>query len=87
MNRALNPDIQRSNEKYFSVQSKQEIWPIVAFQVEKDSYEMLSSVFERTKFLGLISAQFNGQMLHVDGVDDFNVQWHMVVDMKTIKAM
>ena len=26
-------------------------------------------------------------MLHIDGVDDFNVQWHMAADMKTIKAM
>ena len=56
MNRALNPDIQRSNEKYFSVQSEHEIWPIAAFQVEKESYEVLSWMFGRTKFPRLISA-------------------------------
>ena len=31
MNRALNPDIQLNNEKYFFVQSEQENWPIAAF--------------------------------------------------------
>ena len=35
----------------------------------------------------LISVQSNGQMLHVDEVGDFNVQWHMATDMKTIKAI
>ena len=87
MNRALNLDIQRTNEKYFSMQSKQEIWSIVAFQVEKELYKVLSWVFGRTKFPGLISAQSNGQILHIDEVGDFNVQWHMAANMKTIKAM
>ena len=35
----------------------------------------------------VISTQFNGQMLHINEVGDFNVQWHMAVDMKTIMAM
>ena len=69
------------------MQSKQEIWPIATFQIEKESYEVLSWVFKRTKFLGLISVQSNGQMLHVDRVDDCNFQWHMAADTKTIKAI
>ena len=48
---------------------------------------MLSWVFGRMKFPELISTQSNGQMLHVKGVGDFNVQWHMEIDMKTINAM
>jgi len=42
MNHALDPKIRSSDERYFSVQSKQEIWPIGCFQVDKESYEILN---------------------------------------------
>ena len=60
MNRALNPNIQKSREKYFLVQLEQEIWPIAAFQIEKESYKVLSWVFGKTKFPKVISAQSSG---------------------------
>lgn len=31
MNRALDPEIQKDDARYFSVQSDQEIWPIGCF--------------------------------------------------------
>lgn len=46
MNRALDPEIQSNDERYFSVQSEQEIWPIGCFQVEKESYKILNWVFQ-----------------------------------------
>lgn len=35
MNRALYPSITRKDPRYFSVQSKNEIWWLVAFEVPK----------------------------------------------------
>ena len=87
MNRALNPDIQKDDEKYFSVQSEQEIWPVGCFQVGKESYEILNWVFQQTKFPEVIKAQNEGQELIVPDQGNFAVEWHLRADMKTIKCM
>lgn len=87
MNRALDPEIQRNDERYFSVQSEQEIWPIGCFQVEKESHEILNWVFEQTRFPEVIAAQNAGQLLEVPGRGSFTVEWHLSADMKTIKCM
>lgn len=87
MNRALDPSIQKDHERYFSVQSEQEIWPIGCFQVGKESYDVLKWAFEKTRFSELIAAQMAGQQLVVEGVGSFNVEWHLAADMKTIKCM
>lgn len=87
MNRALDPAIQKNDDRYFSVQSEQEIWPIACFQVGKESFDVLDWVFKKTKFPEVIEAQSNGQELCVDGVGSFTVEWHMSADMKTIKCM
>ena len=87
MNRALDPEIRSSDERYFSVQSEQEIWPIGCFQVDKESYEILNWVFEQTRFPEVIKAQNEGQTLDVPGRGSFPVEWHMSADMKTIKCM
>ena len=59
MNRALDPEIQKNDDKYFSVQSEQEIWPIGCFQVEKESHDILQWVFEQTSFPDIIKAGNN----------------------------
>jgi hypothetical protein len=87
MNRALNPEIQGDDDRYFSVQSKQEIWPTGCFQVEKESYEILDWVFQQTKFPNVIKAQTDGQELVVPDQGSFVVEWHLSIDMKTIKCM
>lgn len=87
MNRALDPEIQRDSSKFFSVQSEQEIWPVGCFQVQKESYHVLKWVFDKTDFPSLIQAQEDGQVLTVDGVGEFQVEWHLSADMKTIKCM
>jgi hypothetical protein len=87
MNRALNLEIHRDDDKYFLVQSEQEIWPIGCFQVEKESYEILDWVFQQTKFPSVIKAQTDGQDLVVPDRGSFAMEWHLSADMKTIKCM
>jgi hypothetical protein len=57
------------------------------FQVEKESYEVLSWVFNQTHIPALIKAQESGQPLLVPGVGEFQVEWHMSADMKSVKCM
>jgi len=55
--------------------------------VEKESYHILSWVFNQTKLSELISAQGAGQMLDILGVGSFKIEWHLSADMKTIKCL
>lgn len=87
MNRALDSSIDPKSEKYFSVQSEREVWPIAAFQIPKESHKILSWVFSQTKIPSLIDKQERGQMLEVAGIGSFKVEWHMAADMKTVKCM
>lgn len=87
MNRALDTSIQKSDDRYFSVQSETEIWPIACFEVAKESHEVLQWVFQQTSFPALIKAQEGGQLLTVEGVGNFKVEWHLSADMKTIKCL
>ena len=87
MNRALDQTILPGTPKYFFVQSEREIWPLASFQVTKESHQVLDWVFKQTPIPALIEAQENGQLLEVPNVGSFKVQWHLAVDMKTIKCM
>jgi len=87
MNRALDEEITKDSEKYFSVQSEHEIWPIGCFRVPKENYEVLKWVLEQTSIPSLVEAQNSGQVLEVEGVGSFQVEWHLASDMKTIKAL
>lgn len=87
MNRALDPAMTKDSEKYFSVQSEQEIWPITCFEVQKETHEILKWVFQQTEFPAIIKSQEEGKELEVPGVGNFKVEWHLTADMKTIKCM
>ena len=87
MNRVVDPSMTTDSEKYFSVQSEQEIWPIACFQVLKETHEILKWMFEHTDFLAIIQSQGDGKELEVPDVDSFKVEWHLTADMKTIKCM
>jgi len=54
MNRVLNTNILKTNDRYFSVQSKTKICPIACFKVVKESHEVLHWVFEQMQFPALI---------------------------------
>lgn len=60
MNRALDPSIEKDSEKYFSVQSEQDIWPIACFEVLKETNEILKWVFDQVPLKMLIVAQEAG---------------------------
>jgi len=87
MNRALNSEITKNDDKYFSVQSEREIWPIGCFRVPKENHEVLSWVFNQTSIPTLIWAQNEGQLLQVPNVGSFKVEWHLSAEMKTIKSL
>jgi len=87
MNRALDESLTVDSDRYFSVQSEREIWPIGCFQVPKENFEILHAIFNLTKIPTTMQAQESGQVLKVDGVGEFTVQWHLAADMKTIKAL
>ena len=87
MNRALDADIEVDHERYFSVQSEQEIWPLATFQVKKEFYYVFSWIFKKSNLPAVIAPLSNGQRLQVPRVGEFYVEWHLAVDMKTIKCM
>jgi len=87
MNRALDSNITKDSEAYFSLQSERELFPIGCFQLPKENFEILSAVFTKTHIPTIIKAQEEGQLLHVEGIGDFKVNWHLSCDMKTIKAL
>ena len=87
MNCALDPEVIKNDERYFSVQSEQEIWSIACFLVVKVSYEVLKWTFAQTKFPEVIAAQELGQPLVVPDIGTFKVEWRLNVNMKTIKCM
>jgi hypothetical protein len=74
MNRALDTSLDPKSEGYFSVQSEREIWPVVAFQIPRETHTILQWVFSKTKIPTLIDAQEKGQMLEVLGVGSFKGQ-------------
>ena len=87
MNRALDREVIKNDERYFSVQSEQEIWPIACFLVAKESYEVLKWTIAQTKFPEAIAAQESRRPLVVPNIGTFKVEWYLSVVMKTIKCM
>ena len=87
MNRALDSSIDPESDRYFSIQAEREVWPIAAFQIPCETHAILSWVFNLTKIHAVIKAQGAGQLLEVNEVGSFAVEWHIVADMKTIKAI
>ena len=87
MNRALDNQILPNSDRYFLVQSEREIWPIASFQIPRESNEILSWVFSKTNIPELLQAQEDGQLLEDLGVGSFIAEWHLSVDLKTIKCM
>ena len=58
-----------------------------SIQVDKEDNAILHWVFHQTSIPSIISDQRNGKLLHVDGFDNYTVEWHMAGDLKTLKCM
>ena len=72
----------------FSVQSENDIWWLGAFEVPKESHEILAWMFARIPWItDVIHAQLEGEKLHVDSFGTFDVECHLGGDLKTIKCM
>jgi hypothetical protein len=88
MNHALkDPLLAKMDPRYFSVQSKDEIWPVGTFRVIKESNACLKWVLDQTPIPELINAQNAGQKLVAQGIGEFSVEWHLACDIKTIKSL
>lgn len=87
MNRALDETIHLEHPHYFSVQADKNLWPIACCEVSKESNSQLRWIFARTNFPSIIQAQENGKKLYVPGMGEYDVEWHLSANMKTIKCM
>ncbi|MCO5548293.1 hypothetical protein L7F22_001750 [Adiantum nelumboides] len=87
MNRALSK-CHADDPLYFSVQSESNIWWLGAFEVKKEDHAILYWIFHNTNIPEVIDKQTNhGEVLRVNGRGDFQVQWHLAGDLKTLKCM
>ena len=72
----------------FRVQSEKEVWWLGAFEVPKETHEVLSWIFDRAPWItDVIKRQIDGQLLDVGNKGQFTVDWHLGGDLKTIKCM
>lgn len=53
----------------------------------KEDHDILSWIFSRTSYPRIIKDHMDGGLLNVPGVGDFNVEWHLAGDLKTLKCM
>lgn len=55
--------------------------------MKTEDHETLDWVFHHTEIPRIIKRQVQGENLHVAGKGDFQVEWHMAGDLKTLKCM
>ena len=60
---------------------------VLKWQVKIEDHETLNWVFHQTDIPSTIRSQILGGHLHVPGKGDFQVEWHMAGDLKTLKRM
>ena len=53
----------------------------------KEDHEVLKVFFGLTGYPDVIKRQSDGETLHVEGYGDYNVEWHLAGDLKTLKCM
>ena len=87
MNRAMDKNINNTDKKYFSVQSEDHIWWLGLFRIDKESHDSLKWVFHQTSIPTTIASYNMGEKLYVEGYGSYEVEWHLAVDLKTLKCM
>ena len=84
----LIDDTTQETNPTFSVQSEKELWWLGAFEVPKETNEVLAWVFDRIPWItDVIKAQIQGEKLEVEGLGAFTVDWHLGGDLKTVKCV
>ena len=76
-----------NGKDYYGVQSDKNIWWMAAFELPYETTDSLRWYLNKTGISDIISLQNNGQTLHVEGIGEFTVEWHMARDLKTLKCM
>ena len=56
-------------------------------QVDKEDHELLQWDFNHREIPGIIDRQTRGETLNVQDIGDFSIEWHLLVDLKTLKCM
>lgn len=77
----------RNQQQYYGVQSEKNIWWQSAWALPHESHDTLRWYFERAGIKHIISLQVHGQKLQVSGIGNFDVEWHLGGDLKTLKCM
>lgn len=88
MNEAMACAWDKHSKPSFKVQSEKDAWWLGAFEVPKETHEVLAWIFDRTPWITeVIRKQIDGQLLDVENKGKFKVDWHLGGDLKTIKCM
>ena len=87
MNRALEYSQCKRDTQGYKVQSEMELWWIGSAQVPVESHETLRWLFSHTAIPSIMERQVAGELLQVDGVGNFTIEWHLSADLKALKSM
>ena len=76
INRAMDPNIEVTDKKYFSIQSKNHIWWLGLFHISKESHEKLKWFFfiYQTSIPTTITSHRMGKKLEVGGYGSYSVE-------------
>ena len=69
------------------MQSEKNIWWQSAWALPHESRDTLRWYFERARIKHIISFQVHGQNLQVSGIGNFDIEWNLGGDLKTLKCM
>ena len=75
------------SQQYYGVQFEKNIWWQSAWALPHESHDTLRWYFERAGIKHIISLQVHGQKLQVSGIGNFDIEWHLGGDLKTLKCM
>jgi hypothetical protein len=70
-NRALDPHLDKSSDKYFQVQSEDHLFWLGIFRVNKESHESFKFVFRKTSLPLIMSSHAVGKKLYVEGYGSY----------------
>ena len=63
------------------------LYIVHVLQVKSENFDILHWVFHMTPIVEIISEQKNGKRLEVQGMGEYEVEWHLAGDFKTLKCM
>ncbi|GAQ93477.1 hypothetical protein KFL_015640020 [Klebsormidium nitens] len=83
----LNGGLDEDMQAWWSVQSEKDIWTLGAYEVDKENHDTLKWNMSFSDLSTTIERHNSGRKLVVEGVGEFEVEWHLAGDLKTLKAL